>query len=121
MFLGLECIIVFFSIGRRHTICALVTGVQMCALPICMMIPTLIFTGFMFPIENMPWVFQVISNIVPSRWYFLIIKAVMLKGLGFAYILKEVLVLIVMTLRLEERRVGNECVSTFRSWWSQSH
>lgn len=65
-----------------------------------MMIPTLIFTGFMFPIENMPRVFQVISHIVPSRWYFLIIKSVMLKGLGFAYIWKETLVLVVMTLAL---------------------
>lgn len=65
-----------------------------------MMIPTLIFTGFMFPIENMPRIFQVISHIVPSRWYFLIIKAVMLKGLGFAYIWKETLVLVVMTFAL---------------------
>ncbi|MEC5144774.1 ABC transporter permease [Chitinophaga sp. 212800010-3] len=63
-----------------------------------MMIPTLIFTGFMFPLENMPGVFRVISNFIPSRWYFLIIKAVMLKGLGFKYIWKETLVLLGMTV-----------------------
>lgn len=62
-----------------------------------MMIPTMIFTGFMFPLENMPKVFQIISNIVPSRWYFLIVKSVMLKGLGFSYVWKETLVLLGMT------------------------
>ncbi|HTN05847.1 ABC transporter permease [Agriterribacter sp.] len=65
-----------------------------------MMMPTLIFTGFMFPLENMPWIFQVISNIVPARWYFLIVKAVMLKGLGFEYVWKETLVLVGMTALL---------------------
>ncbi|WP_160714241.1 ABC transporter permease [Chitinophaga solisilvae] len=63
-----------------------------------MMLPTMIFTGFMFPLENMPVPFQVISNIVPARWYFLIIKAVMLKGLGFGYVWKETLVLTGMML-----------------------
>jgi ABC-2 type transport system permease protein len=65
-----------------------------------MMMPTLIFTGFMFPLENMPWIFQVISNIIPARWYFLIVKSVMLKGLGFAYVWKETLVLAGMTALL---------------------
>ncbi|RFS19355.1 ABC transporter permease [Chitinophaga silvatica] len=63
-----------------------------------MMLPTMIFTGFMFPLENMPKVFQWISNIIPSRWYFLIIKAVMLKGLGFGYVWKETLILFGMTV-----------------------
>jgi ABC-2 type transport system permease protein len=58
-----------------------------------MMLPTLLFTGFMFPIENMPWIFQVISHIIPSRYYYIIIKAVMLKGLGLSYVWKETLIL----------------------------
>lgn len=65
-----------------------------------MMMPTMIFTGFMFPIENMPWIFQLISNIVPSRWYYLIVKSVMLKGLGFEYIWKETLILVGMSVVL---------------------
>src|SRR3546814_4751243 len=35
------CVIVFFSSRRRHTICALVTGVQTCALPILSAIPSM--------------------------------------------------------------------------------
>jgi len=79
------------------------TNSQQTALLICMMgmmLPTMVFTGFMFPLENMPWPFRVISNILPSRWYYLIIKAVMLKGLGFEYVWKETLVLIGMTVFL---------------------
>lgn len=65
-----------------------------------MMMPTMILTGFMFPLENMPKVFQWISHIVPSRYYYSIIKSVMLKGLGFKYVWKETLILAVMATGL---------------------
>jgi ABC-2 type transport system permease protein len=65
-----------------------------------MMLPTLLFTGFMFPIENMPLPFQIISHVIPSRYYYIIIKAVMLKGLGFSYIWKETLILSGMSVFL---------------------
>jgi ABC-2 type transport system permease protein len=65
-----------------------------------MMLPTLLFTGFLFPIENMPWIFQAISHIIPSRYYYIIIKAVMLKGLGFSYVWKETLILAGMAVFL---------------------
>ena len=58
-----------------------------------LMMPTMILTGFMFPIENMPWVLRMISNIVPSKYYYTIVKAVMLKGLGFSAIWQETLIL----------------------------
>ena len=65
-----------------------------------MLIPTMLFTGFMFPIENMPIPLQVVSNIVPSKWYYLIAKSIMIKGLGFAAIWKETLILFGMTIVL---------------------
>src|ERR1035437_6985506 len=58
-----------------------------------MMLPTMLLSGYMFPIENMPVVLQVISNIVPAKWYYIIVKDVMLKGLGFSSIWKEMLIL----------------------------
>lgn len=64
------------------------------------MLPTLLLSGFMFPIENMPVPLQVISNIVPSKWFFLIVKSVMIKGLGFSVIWKETLILAGMTILL---------------------
>lgn len=62
-----------------------------------MMVPTMLFTGFMFPIENMPVPLQLICNIVPSKWYYTIVKSIMIKGLGFSAIWKETLVLAGMT------------------------
>jgi len=65
-----------------------------------MMLPTMILTGFMFPLENMPWIFRVISYVIPSRYYYIIIKAVMLKGLGFSFVWKETLILAGMAVLL---------------------
>lgn len=62
-----------------------------------MLIPTMMLTGFMFPIENMPIPLRVISNLVPAKWYYIIVKSIMIKGLGFAAIWKETLVLMGMT------------------------
>lgn len=65
-----------------------------------MLIPTMMFTGFLFPLENMPLPLQIIANIVPSKWYYIIVKSIMIKGLGIAAIWKETLILIGMTLFL---------------------
>lgn len=65
-----------------------------------LMMPTMILTGFMFPVENMPWLLRALSNIVPSRYYYTIVKAVMLKGLGFSAIWHETLILAFITLVL---------------------
>lgn len=58
-----------------------------------MFLPTVMFSGFMFPIENMPRPLQIISNIVPAKWYYIIVKSVMIKGVGFNAIWKEALIL----------------------------
>lgn len=65
-----------------------------------MMMPTMIFSGFMFPIENMPEALQLISNAVPSKWYYIIVKNVMIKGLGFSAVWKETAILFGITLLL---------------------
>jgi ABC-2 type transport system permease protein len=65
-----------------------------------LMLPTMLLTGFMFPIENMPIPMQMISYIIPSHYYYIIVKAVMLEGLGFASIWRETLILAFITLVL---------------------
>jgi ABC-2 type transport system permease protein len=62
-----------------------------------MLLPTLLFSGFMFPIENMPIPLQVISNIIPAKWFFIIVKSIMIKGLGFKAIWHETLYLGLIT------------------------
>lgn len=63
-------------------------------------LPTLLFSGFLFPVENMPWPLQILSNIVPAKWYYVIIRSIMIKGLGFSFVWKETLVLVGMTVLL---------------------
>lgn len=63
-----------------------------------LMLPTILLSGFIFPIENMPVILQLISNIMPPRWFIIIIKDIMLKGVGIEYFWKETLILIGMTL-----------------------
>jgi len=63
-----------------------------------MLLPTILFSGFMFPIENMPLPLQVISNIVPAKWFYIIVKSIMIKGLGFSMVWKETLILAGITI-----------------------
>jgi ABC-2 type transport system permease protein len=63
-----------------------------------MMLPTILLSGFIYPIENMPKVYDWVSMIFPPRYFIVIIKNIMIKGTGFMYIWKETLVLAGMTL-----------------------
>jgi ABC-2 type transport system permease protein len=62
-----------------------------------LMMPTILLSGFIFPIENMPVVLQIFSNLMPSKWFIIIIKGIMLKGVGLQYIWKETLIIMLMT------------------------
>lgn len=70
-------------------------------------LPTLLFSGFLFPVENMPWPLQVLSNAVPARWYYIIVKNVMIKGLGLGAVWKETLILAGMTAALLSVSIRN--------------
>lgn len=59
-----------------------------------LMLPTILLSGFIFPIESMPWVLQLLSNVIPAKWFIIIIKSIMLKGVGIGVIWKETLILI---------------------------
>lgn len=65
-----------------------------------MLLPTVMFSGFMFPIENMPVFLQWVSNIVPAKWFYSIVKSIMIKGVGFEGIWKETLILCGITVFL---------------------
>lgn len=65
---------------------------------VALFLPTIMLSGFMFPIENMPLPLRTMSNIVPAKWYYSIVRAVMIKGLGISGVWKETLVLTGMML-----------------------
>src|SRR3546814_8218764 len=90
------CFVFFFSSRRRHTRCALVTGVQTCALPIC--------RGEFATLE---------LQIERGEYTAARDTALRLRGINAQHPYA--------TERSEERRVGKECVSTCRSRWSPHH
>ena len=101
-------LILLFSATIIYIFCALslgilistVTQTQQAAMLVSLlglMLPVVMLSGYAFPIANMPWVLQVISNIVPAKWYIIIVKSVMIKGLGLEQIWKELLIILGMT------------------------
>ena len=58
----------------------------------------ILLSGFIFPITSMPLPLQIISNIIPAKWFIIIVKGIMLKGVGLSFIWKETLILVGMTL-----------------------
>ncbi|MFH0735538.1 MAG: ABC transporter permease [bacterium] len=64
---------------------------------ITLMMPTMLLTGFIFPIESMALPLQYISNIIPATWFISIVKTIMIKGLGIGYYWIQTLVLMGMT------------------------
>jgi ABC-2 type transport system permease protein len=65
-----------------------------------LMMPTLLLSGFIFPIDSLPWPLQWLSNLVPARWFLTIVRGIMLKGAGIATLWQETLILVGMTLFL---------------------
>ena len=63
-----------------------------------LMLPTILLSGFIFPIENMPKIYDYLSMILPPRYFITIIKSIMIKGTGFFNIWKETLIILIMTL-----------------------
>ena len=79
------------------------TNSQQVALMISMfalLLPVILLSGFIFPVENMPAFLQYLSLIMPPRWFIIIIKNIMLKGVGIEYVWKETLILAAMTIFL---------------------
>ena len=62
-----------------------------------LMLPTVLLSGFIYPIENMPKFYDFLSSILPPRYFIIIIKNIMIKGTGLAFVWKETLILALMT------------------------
>lgn len=58
-----------------------------------LMLPVILLSGFIFPIDNMPVILQWLSDIIPPKWFIIIVKTIMLKGGGLAFVWKETLIL----------------------------
>ncbi len=99
--LGLESILftlVSLSLGLLISSGAASQQTAMFISLVALFLPTVMLSGFMFPVENMPLPLRIISNIVPAKWYYTIVKSVMIKGLGLNGVWKETLILLGMMI-----------------------
>lgn len=65
-----------------------------------LLLPTILLSGFIFPVSNMPVILQWISHIVPAKWFLIILRGIMLKGAGLQHLWMETLILVGMMLVL---------------------
>lgn len=93
------CLLFIFLALALGILISTVSKTQQTAMLISMvglMLPTILLSGFIFPIENMPLPLQWLSLLMPPRWFLEAIKDVMLKGAGMLAIWKECLIMLIM-------------------------
>lgn len=89
IFVALAFGLLISSLTDSQTVALLISGMALT-------LPVILLSGMMFPVDNMPWFLQAVSSVIPARWYIAAVKKIMIKGLGFASILKELGILSVM-------------------------
>ena len=100
LLLGISTLFILASLSLGMVI-STVTDSQQVAMLISLMglmLPTIMLSGFMFPIESMPWVLQMVSNVVPAKWFYYGVSDVMIRGLGFEAVWREIVILVGFTI-----------------------
>jgi len=99
--LGLESVLFIITSLTLGILISTISATQQTAMMISLMglmLPVILLSGFIFPISSMPVPLQVISHIIPAKWFIIILKGIMLKGVGISFIWKETLILLGMTI-----------------------
>jgi ABC-2 type transport system permease protein len=63
-----------------------------------LLLPTVLLSGFIFPVQSMPVPLQVVSHAIPAKWFLVIVRSIMLKGSGIVFLWKETLILVIITI-----------------------
>jgi len=101
LLLGLESALYMFVALSLGILISTRAATQQAALfmsALGLLMPTMLLSGFIFPRESMPYVLQVLGNIIPATWFNQIIKGVMIKGAGIEVLWFQTCVLGVMAL-----------------------
>ena len=77
------------------------------------MLPTMVLSGFMFPIRSMPWWLQIITNVTPAKFYLIILRSIIPKGVGFEafwdqtlYLILFIVVVLTISIRRFKKTIG---------------
>ena len=93
IFVSLALGLLISSVTRTQVAAMLASG-------LILMMPTMILSGMIFPIESMPLVLQVISDVLPARWYIQAVRKLMIEGVDVAFVVKEIIILAFMAIVL---------------------
>jgi len=98
LFLAESLLYVLVSLGLGVLISSRTTSQRAATMGalVGLMMPTQLLSGFVFPLESMPAWLRPATNLVPARWFVVIARGIMLKGVGITYLWRETLVLALM-------------------------
>lgn len=100
IFLALSLGLLISTMVRTQVVAVIVSGIGM-------IMPLLILSGMIFPIDNMPQILRALSVVIPARWFIEAIRKIMIEGLGFYHVWKEVVILCGMTALLVVLSIRN--------------
>jgi ABC-2 type transport system permease protein len=93
---SLVFIVVALSLGLLISTIANTQVEAVLASGLGLMMPVMILSGFIFPIESIPQILQWFSSIIPARWYIAGVRKLMIEGVSMQYVLKEFFILMGM-------------------------
>ena len=70
------------------------------------MVPVIMLSGMIFPVDNMPMVLQGVSCIIPARWYISAMRKLMIQQIDFLGVINEVLIMLGMIVVLLLAQLG---------------
>lgn len=104
-------ILLALSLGLLISVVAQTQLVALLASAMVLLMPCLLLSGMVYPIESMPEILQYISCIVPARWYISAMRKLLIMGVSVTAVLKEITILcamtaVLLTLALKKFKTG---------------
>lgn len=93
IFVSLSLGLLISSVTRTQVAAMLASG-------LILMMPTMLLSGMIFPVESMPFILQLISDALPARWYIQAVRKIMIEGVDISLVMKEVVILSSMAIIL---------------------
>src|SRR6266550_2182134 len=91
LFEGLLYVLVSLAFGMLISSRTSSQRIAMMGVFLTTLLPNILLSGFIFPLESMPAILQWISYVIPGRWFVAIARGIMLKGIGLQYLWRETL------------------------------